>query len=158
MYTRLYTCLYTQFRVYRINMSGVTNMKSVRTAFFEISESNDYYHVEIRGYPIKKVTYKCNNASYEAYIYPTRELRDEEGTLLDDHYADFITLYIKRKKYGKSIYIWNDVSCENSAIYLCNTQRYFSHLIKKVFCNYTDIQIKNLSASLSSYVGRLDYV
>ena len=133
------------------------NESIIRTPFYTIvyKDGDDACHIVVKGYPIKQVVAKHRLKDVIQYIYPTHELFDEEGILLDDNYNDEIQIFIQSKKFGKKLSIWDSVSCQQALVYDSRLEVYLMSIITKTYHNYANDKVSKLAKSLSQQITKL---
>ena len=133
------------------------NESTIDTPFYTIvyKDDDNACHIVVKGYPIKQVVTKHHLKDIIQYIYPTHELFDEEGDLLDDNYNDEIQIFIQSKKFGKKLSIWDSVSCQQALVYDSRLEVYLTSLITKTYHSYTNDKVLKLAKSLSQQITKL---
>ena len=133
------------------------NESIIDTPFYTIvyKDGDSTCHIVIKGYPIKQVVTKHHLKDVIQYIYPTCKLFDEEGNLLDDNYNDEIQIFIKSKKFGKKLSIWDSVSYQQVLVYDSRLEVYLTSLITKTYHEYTNDKVSKLAKSLSQQITKL---
>lgn len=128
----------------------------IATPFYDITEvPNSYYIIVVKGYPIKKISVKNPVKDIIYYTYPTRELYDDEGYLLNGNYNDEINLFVQCKRFGSKLSIWNSVSSTNDLVYIQRLDVYFTNLINKTFTDYSADKTNKLALSLAQQINKL---
>lgn len=128
----------------------------ITTPFYDITEvPNSYYIITVKGYPIKKISVKNPVKDIIYYAYPTRELYDDEGYLLNGNYNDEINLFVQCKRFGSKLSIWNSVSCTNDLVYIQHLDVYFANLINNTFTDYSADKTNKLALSLAQQINKL---
>ena len=135
----------------------IMNESTIDTPFYTIvyKDGDNACHIVVKGYPIKQVVTKHHLKDIIQYIYPTHELFDEEGDLLDDNYNDEIQIFIQSKKFGKKLSIWDSVSCQQALVYDSRLEVYLTSLITKTYHSYTNDKVLKLAKSLSQQITKL---
>ena len=132
------------------------NESIIDTPFYTIiyKDGDDACHIAIKGYPIKKVVTKHHLKDIIQYIYPTHKLFDDD-VLLDDNYNDEIQIFIKHKKFGNKLSVWDSVSCKQALVYESRIEVYLTSLITETYHEYTNDKVSKLVNSLSQQITKL---